>query len=91
MATCARALACAQARAREHEGALAWRSITWIPHIDAADLVTLYQAPGPWFSLLYMKVSACRLKPSPLFEIAVVIVRPDHVARVTVNANHSVM
>jgi glycosyltransferase involved in cell wall biosynthesis len=44
MATCARALANAQARAREHEGALAWRSITWIPHIDAADLVSLYQA-----------------------------------------------
>jgi glycosyltransferase involved in cell wall biosynthesis len=46
MATCARALANAQARAGEHEGALAWRSITWIPHIDAADLVALYQAAG---------------------------------------------
>jgi hypothetical protein len=46
MATCARALANAQARAREHEGALAWRSITWILHIDAADLVALYQAAG---------------------------------------------
>ncbi len=46
MATCARALANAQVRAREHEGALAWRSITWIPYIDAADLVALYQAAG---------------------------------------------
>jgi len=46
MATCARALANAQAPAREHEGALAWRSITWIPHIDAADPVALYQAAG---------------------------------------------
>jgi hypothetical protein len=36
---------------------------TWIPHIDAADLVAPYQAAGRWFSLLYMKVSACRLKP----------------------------
>jgi glycosyltransferase involved in cell wall biosynthesis len=25
---------------------LAWRSITWIPHIDAADLVALYHAAG---------------------------------------------
>jgi hypothetical protein len=63
MATCARALANAQAHAWQHEGALAWRSITWIPHIDAADLVAPYQAAGRWFNLLYMKVSACRLKP----------------------------
>jgi len=37
-------LANAQARAGEHEGALAWRSITRIAHIDAADLVALYHA-----------------------------------------------
>jgi hypothetical protein len=46
MATWARALVNAQAHAREHEGALAWRSITWILHIDGADLVALYQAAG---------------------------------------------
>jgi glycosyltransferase involved in cell wall biosynthesis len=39
-------LANAQAYAREHEGASVWRSITWIAHIDAADLVALYQAAG---------------------------------------------
>jgi hypothetical protein len=32
-------------------------------HIDAADLVRCITPPGLWFSLLYMKVSACRLKP----------------------------
>jgi hypothetical protein len=29
--------------------------------------------------------------PSPLFEIARVLVRPDHVASRIVNANHSIM
>ena len=30
-------------------------------------------------------------KPSPLFELARVLVRLDHVARFIVNANHSIM
>jgi hypothetical protein len=57
MATCARALANAQAGAREHEGALAWRSITWILHIDAADLVALYQAAGAVVQLSFTRHS----------------------------------
>jgi hypothetical protein len=30
-------------------------------------------------------------KNAPLFEIALVLVRLDHVARIIVNANHSIM
>jgi glycosyltransferase involved in cell wall biosynthesis len=39
------------------------RNITWIPHIDAADLVALYQAAGAIVQPSLYKVSACRLKP----------------------------
>jgi glycosyltransferase involved in cell wall biosynthesis len=63
MATCARALANAQAHAWQHEGALAWRSITWIPHINAADLVALYQAAAAMVQPSLYEGFACRLKP----------------------------
>ena len=81
MATCARALADSQAHAREHEGALAWRSITWIPYIDAADLVALYQPAGAMVQpSLYEGFGLLVEAVHHSFEIAGVIVRPDHVA-----------
>jgi len=33
----------------------------------------------------------CKKARSPLLEIAVVLVRPDHIASVIVNADHSLM
>jgi len=33
----------------------------------------------------------CEKKSLPLFEIATVLVRPDHIASFIVNANHGVM
>jgi hypothetical protein len=38
-----------------------------------------------------MSARRAERKASPLFEIARVLVRLDHVARVIVNANHSIM
>jgi len=41
--------------------------------------------------LIETAIQSVIVSPSPLFEIARVLVRLDHVARFIVNANHSVM
>jgi hypothetical protein len=42
-------------------------------------------------AVLSLRYGAMRLNTSPLFEIALVLVRLDHVARVIVNANHGIV
>ena len=63
----------------------------WISHIDAADLVAVSGRRAVVQPSFYEGFGLAVEAVHHFFEIAGVIVRPDHVARFIVNANHSIM